>query len=30
VLMKYDGTDPVQLTGLRKGVDDWAFELTPR
>lgn len=30
VLMKYDGTDPVQLTGSRKGVDDWAFELTPR
>jgi hypothetical protein len=30
VLMKYDGTDPVQLTGPRKGVDDWAFELTPR
>ena len=30
VLMKYDGSDPVQLTGPRKGVDDWAFELTPR
>jgi hypothetical protein len=30
VLMRYDGTDPVQLTGPRKGVDDWAFELTPR
>ena len=30
VLMKYDGTDPVQLTGPRKGVNDWAFELTPR
>jgi dipeptidyl aminopeptidase/acylaminoacyl peptidase len=30
VLMKYDSTDPVQLTGPRKGVDDWAFELTPR
>ena len=30
VLMKYDGSDPVQLTGPRKGVDDWAFQLTPR
>jgi hypothetical protein len=30
VLMRYDGTDPVQLTAPRKGVDDWAFELTPR
>jgi hypothetical protein len=30
VLMKYDGSDPVQLTGPRKGVNDWAFELTPR
>ncbi len=30
VLMKYDGTGPVQLTGPRRGVDDWAFELTPR
>jgi hypothetical protein len=30
VLMKYDGTDPVQLTGPRKGMNDWAFELTPR
>lgn len=30
VLMKYDGSDPVRLTGPRKGVDDWAFELTPR
>jgi WD40 repeat protein len=30
VLMKYDGSDAVQLTGPRKGVDDWAFELTPR
>ena len=30
VLMKYDGSDPVQLTGPRKGVNDWAFELTRR
>ena len=31
VLMKYDGTDPVPLTGTRKGEDgDWYFQLTPR
>jgi hypothetical protein len=31
VLMKYDGTDPVPLTGTRKGEDgDWSFQLTPR
>ena len=30
VLMRYDGTDPVPLTGTRKGVDDWYFQLTSR
>jgi hypothetical protein len=31
VLMRYDGTDPVALTGTRKGDDsDWEVELTPR
>jgi hypothetical protein len=26
----YDGDPDLHLTGPRKGVDDWAFELTPR
>jgi dipeptidyl aminopeptidase/acylaminoacyl peptidase len=31
VLMRYDGTDAVPLTGTRKGDDsDWYVELTPR
>lgn len=30
VLMRYDGTDPVPLTGTRTGAGDWGFELTRR
>jgi hypothetical protein len=31
VLMRYDGSDRVPLTGTRKGADgDWYFQLTPR
>jgi hypothetical protein len=29
-LMRYDGTYLAPLTAPRKGVDDWAFQLTPR